>query len=85
MWVFGGGIDRRTRECFLIPIEDCTADTLIPFIKQYIRPGTKIMTDCWKSYSTLQEVGYIHGTVNHSYEFVNSVAGDNTQIIESTW
>ena len=42
------------------------------------------MTDCWKSYSTLQE-GYIHGTVNHSYEFVNSVTGDNTQMIESTW
>ena len=22
---------------------------------------------------------YIHGTVNHSYDFVNSVTGDNTQ------
>ena len=80
-----GGIGRRTRECFLIPIKDRTADTLIPLIKQYIRPGTTIMTDCWKSYSTLQEEGYIHGTVNHSYEFVNSVTGDNTQMIESTW
>ena len=84
VWVFGG-IDRRTRECFLIPVKDRTADTLIPLIKQYIRPGTTIMTDCWKSYSTLQEEGYIHGTVNHSYEYVNSVTGDNTQMIESTW
>ena len=93
-----GGIDRRTRECFLIPVKDRTADTLIPLIKQYIRPDTTIMTDCWKSYivgshtvhsrksySTLQEEGYIHGTVNHSYECVNSVTGDNTQMIESTW
>ena len=82
VWVFGV-INRRTRECFLIPVKDRIADTLIPLIKQYIRPGTT-MTDCWKSYSTLQE-GYIHGTVNHSYEFVNSVTGDNTQMIESTW
>ena len=35
------------------------------------------MTDCWKSYSTLQEEGYIHGTVNHSFEFVNLVPSTN--------
>ena len=81
VWVFGG-IDRRTRE-FLILVKDRIADTLIPLIKQYIRPSTT-MTDFWKSYSTLQE-GYIHGTVNHSYKFVNSVTGDHTQMIESTW
>ena len=35
-----GGID----SCFFFnPVEDCTTDTLIPLIKQYIRPGTKIM------------------------------------------
>ena len=60
VWVFGG-IDRRTREFFLIPVKDRTADTLIPLIKQYIRPGTTIMTDCWKSYSTLQEEGSFMG------------------------
>ena len=26
VWVFGG-IDRRPRECFLIPVEDRTAET----------------------------------------------------------
>ena len=43
------------------------------------------MTDCRKLYSTLQEEDYFHGTVNHSYEFVNSVTGESTQKIESTW
>uniref|UniRef100_A0A1X7U535 ISXO2-like transposase domain-containing protein n=1 Tax=Amphimedon queenslandica TaxID=400682 RepID=A0A1X7U535_AMPQE len=42
------------------------------------------MSDCWKSYDKLEEEGYIHGTVNHSIEFVNSETGDHTQTIEST-
>ena len=84
VWVFGG-IVRGSRKCFLVTVEDRTADTLIPIIKQYILPGTKIMLDCWKSYSALSEEGYIHGTVNHSVEFVNSETGDHTQTIESTW
>ncbi len=84
VWVFGG-IDRRTRECFLVPVENRKAETLIPLIKKWIKPGTKIMSDCWKAYSTLEEEGYIHGTVNHSIEFVNSETGDHTQSIENTW
>ena len=43
------------------------------------------MSDCWKSYSSLEKEGYIHGTVNHLVEFVNSETGDHTQMIESTW
>ena len=70
---------------FLVTIEDRSAATLIPLIKQYILPGTKVMSDCWKAYTTLQDEGYIHGTVNHSIEFVNSQTGDHTQTIESTW
>ena len=83
VWVFGG-IDRRTRQCFLVPVKDRKAETLIPIIERYIKPGTKIITDCWSSYSSLERFGYVHGTVNHSYEFVNSETGDHTQNIEST-
>ena len=84
VWVFGG-IERDSRRCFLVTVEDRSAETLIPIIKQYILSGTKIISDCWKSYIKLQEEGYIHGTVNHSIEFVNSITGDHTQNIESTW
>ena len=84
VWVFGG-IERESRRCFMVSVEDRTAATLIPIIKQYILPGTKVMSDCWKSYDRLEEEGYIHGTVNHSLEFVNSETGDHTQNIESTW
>ena len=33
----------------------------------------------------MEEEGYIHGTVNHSLEFVYSETGDHTQNIEITW
>lgn len=84
VWVFGG-IERDSKECFLESVPDRTAATLIPIIKKHVRPGTTIISDCWKSYSQLQEEGYNHLTVNHSIEFVNKDTGAHTNTIESTW
>ena len=84
VWVFGG-IERDSKKLFMVTVPDRSAATLIPIIKSYIIPGTKVLSDCWKSYDKLAEEGYIHGTVNHSVEFVNSETGDHTQTIESTW
>ena len=43
VWVFGG-IERESRTCFMVSVEDRTAATLIPIIiiKRYILPGTKV-------------------------------------------
>ena len=82
-WVFGG-IEEDTRKCFLVPVEDRTEATLLPIIKQWIEPGTLIISDCWKSYSNLSKHGYQHETVNHSKEFVNS-NGYNTNKQEGHW
>lgn len=32
----------------LVPVEDRTKETLIPIIKQWIKPGTLIVSDGWK-------------------------------------
>ena len=69
----------------MVTVNDRSADTLIPLIKKYILPGTKVISDCWKAYCSLEEEGFVHGTMNHSIEFVNSETGDHTQTIESTW
>ena len=81
-WVFGG-IERESKKLFLTAVPDQSAATLIPIIKKFILPGTKIISHCWKSYDCLRTEGYVHGTVNHSVEFVNSVTGDHTNTIES--
>ena len=54
---------------------------------RWIKPGTTIISDCWKAYDTipvLQECDYEHLKVNHSVEFVNS-EGDHTNKIEGHW
>ena len=84
VWVFGG-IERDTKNCFLVSVEDRSADTLIPIIKKHVLPGTTIISDCWKAYSKLEEEGFQHQTVNHSKEFINKETGAHTNTIESTW
>lgn len=84
VWVFGG-IERETKKCFFEVVEDRSANTLIPIIKKYILPGTTILSDCWKAYSSIESEGYKHLTVNHSIEFKNKETGACTNTIESTW
>lgn len=85
VWVFGG-IERDSNppKCFFVTVQDRTAETLIGLIKRWIKPGTKILSDCWKSYATLESEGYIHETVNHSVTFVSDT-GVHTNTIESRW
>ena len=56
-WVFGG-IEEDTRKCFLVPVEDRSEATLLPIIREWIEPGTLIVSDCWKSYCCWKSVFY---------------------------
>ena len=82
-WVFGG-IEQDSRRCFIVAVETRKEAELLPIIKQWIEPGTLIISDCWKSYVNLRRNGFEHATVNHSKEFVNS-DGQHTNKIEGHW
>jgi transposase-like protein len=85
-WVLGGIERGEGGGCFLVWVPNRSKETLVPIIKKYVRPGTTVYTDCWKSYSKLSEEGFDHAMVNHSVEFVSS-ADENihTNKIEGTW
>ena len=88
-WVFGG-IDRDTRECFVVPVDRRDAATLLPIIHQYILPGTTIYSDQWRAYNAISNGNYgpdryIHQTVNHSVNFVDPTTLVHTQNIENMW
>jgi len=78
----GHPINYRLEIC---PENKRDANTLLSLIKKHVAPGTEIHTDCWKGYINLNDHGYIHKTVNHSQEFVDSETGAHTQNIESSW
>jgi len=59
--------------------------TLLPIIQKYIRPGSIIMSDYWKAYNDLQQAGFQHNTVHHTYNFVDPYTEAHTQNIEKLW
>ncbi|XP_067213901.1 uncharacterized protein [Linepithema humile] len=83
-WIFGG-YERDSKKMFIVPVEDRTEETLLACIKEWILPGTTVISDCWKSYNCLNNKGFQHLTVNHSYNFVDSQTGAHTQHIERVW
>lgn len=85
VWVVGG-IDRVTKRCFLVKTRRRDAATLEGIIRKFVAAGSTIKTDEWRGYRGLEALGYIHGTVNHSRNFVNpNNRQSHTQNIESVW
>jgi transposase-like protein len=85
-----GGIDRDSKECFLIALpqqQARTGETLMAAIEEKIAPGSDIITDCWAGYNELQDhPDYTHWRVNHTYNFLNPDHQDvHTQTIERLW
>ena len=84
VWVFGGW-ERNSESGFMECVPKRDAATLVPIIQKWIKPGTKIHSDCWGAYLHLSDYGYEHVTVNHSKEFYNKENNACTNTIESCW
>ena len=82
-WILGM-IDQETRESVIYHVHKRDAKTLIPLIQKHVKPLSIIWTDCWKAYSSLDNLGYIHETVNHSTNF-KSETDVCTNLIEGHW
>ena len=87
VWVFGGCERGNCQNSFFEVVENRSTEVLEALIVKYIRKGSVIYSDCWKSYNKdrLEGLGYTHGTVNHSQHFKDPVSGVHTNTIESTW
>jgi len=54
-------------------------------IRDWIEPGTMVISDCRGAYRHLGTLGYTHQTINHSIHFIDPDTGAHTNTIEGTW
>lgn len=75
-WVIGM-IERGDQAKYrlkVIPDNRRDAATLLPIIQEYVAPRTTIMTDDWRAYHQLANIGeaYEHHIVVHAHNFIAS-------------
>ncbi|XP_018342992.1 PREDICTED: uncharacterized protein LOC108749007 [Trachymyrmex septentrionalis] len=88
-WIYGG-FERETRRIFIVPVEVGTKESLLKTIKEWINPGTSIVTYFWKTYNCVNDKSFKSLKRKHSYKFIDPKAdkiADDTHIreIESCW
>jgi hypothetical protein len=85
IWFFGG-ICRENDDAFILQVSNRDAITLRNALERNVQPGTRVISDCWRGYSSLSQFGWDHRSVNHSQNFVNPDEPDiHTQKIERMW
>jgi transposase len=77
------GILKRGGKVYTQVIEDTKTSTLMPIIREKIRPDSIVYTDCYRSYNALDVSEFRHFRINHSALFAcqhNHING-----IENFW
>ncbi|GFX04829.1 putative transposase-like protein [Trichonephila clavipes] len=80
-WVFRGN-ERNSNKCVFRVVPCRTKECLLAVIKEWVLPGTTIISDFWASYSCLENEGFQHLKINHSLTFVCPVTDAHTKSIE---
>ena len=86
-WIFGlvERIDEHRRDARFFQVSKRDRSTLEPIILHEVETGATVFSDCWLAYTRLNDLGFIHSTVNHSENFVDPNDQTNTQMIEAIW
>jgi len=80
-----GLYDTPTKMGHMQLVDNHQAETFIPIIQKFVKPGTTIYLYQWPAYTQLKNLGYHHMTVNHSENFVDPNRGTCTNTIEAYW
>lgn len=81
-----GMVERGTGRSLVFRVPDRQRQTLVTrLVREFIEPGTVIISDKFSPYFNLSDVGYIHLMVNHSENFVDPYTGAHSNTIEGLW
>ena len=87
-WWVVGGICRETKRMFAVITNRRDKETLKKFIFENVEQNSTVYTDCWRGYVDIEQMGlgFVHGTVNHTTNFVNPNNPDtHTNTVERLW
>lgn len=77
------GLLKRGGKVYTVPVADVKQKTLLPVIRQKIKPDSVVYTDGHTAYNALDISEFIHFRINHSKEFVSNHTHING--IENFW
>src|SRR5690606_6952047 len=77
------GLLKRNGKVFTVVIPDAKEATLIPIIRQRVKPDSIVYTDAWRSYNALDVSEFKHYRINHSKLFADKQNHING--IENFW
>ena len=77
------GLLKRGGKVYTVPVADVKQKTLLPVIRQKIKPDSVVYTDGHTAYNALDISEFTHYRINHSKEFVSKHTHING--IENFW
>ena len=77
------GLLKRNGRVFTVVIPDAKTDTLMPIIRQKVKPYSIVYSDCWRGYNAHDISEFKHYRINHSKLFANK--HNHINGIENFW
>lgn len=77
------GLLKRGGKVYTVPVSNVQRKTLMPVIRQKIKPDSVVYTDGHTAYNALDVSEFVHYRINHSEEFVQNHTHING--IENFW
>ena len=68
------GLLKRNGKVYVVVIPDSKAQTLIPIIREKVKPDSIIYTDSYRSYDVLDSSEFKHFRINHSQFFADMIS-----------
>ena len=65
------GLLKRNGKVYTVAVSNTQTATLLPIIREQVKPDSIVYTDCYKSYDVLDVSEFSHLRINHSTHFID--------------
>lgn len=83
-WVFGG-VERGSSKCFFRTVEVANKESLLSVVKEWILPGSTIISACWRVYDCISSDAFIDLSIIHGLIYKDIEVGGRTSSINTVW